>query len=130
MQARFPTGPTKSDQPIFRLASALTLFLPCALLLVLGLRSPAAGGVHWAGVAVLGATGLLALGTTRIGREPVGPTLTMLHVLALGWMFMSLPLSDDWMAYLVQAALLVVPVWVFGVQCLYDSGAPALRLAR
>src|SRR5262245_45534984 len=91
MQARFPAGPMKSDQTLSQLASALTLLLPFVLFLVLGIRHPSAGWAQWCGVAVLGGAGLMALVSTRLGREPVGPTVIMLHVLALGWMFLALP---------------------------------------
>jgi HEAT repeat protein len=63
-------------------------------------------------------------------REPVGPAVIMLYVIALGWMLMASVGVDDWFLHTCEAVLLVVPLGFFAVQCLRDSGAPAHRRAR
>ena len=130
MQARSHPGPSRSGRSASRLARAFLLVLPAGLLLALAVRQPEAGPALWAGAACLGLGGLLAYLTSRGGRDPVGLPIIMMHVLALGWLMVALPRQDDWACHLCQAVLLVVPVWSFGVQCLHDSGASAIRGAR
>ncbi len=63
-------------------------------------------------------------------REPVGPAVIMLYVIALSWLLVAAVGLDDWYLHTCQAVLLVVPLCFFAVQCLRDSGAPTLRRAR
>jgi HEAT repeat protein len=63
-------------------------------------------------------------------REPIGSSVIMLYVIALSWMLLGTVGSDDWFLHLAQAILLVVPLVYFALQCLNESGAPALRRAR
>ncbi|MFQ3593235.1 MAG: HEAT repeat domain-containing protein [Gemmataceae bacterium] len=72
-----------------------------------------------------------ALMSRRVHAETIGPVLILLHVIALSGLVVSQPkVRPLWVVHLAQAALLVVPVWLFGVQILQDSGATALRHAR
>ena len=54
----------------------------------------------------------------------------MLYVIALSWLLVAAVGLDDWYLHACQAVLLVVPLVFFALQCLRDSGAPALRRAR
>ncbi|HMF11751.1 MAG TPA: HEAT repeat domain-containing protein, partial [Gemmataceae bacterium] len=63
-------------------------------------------------------------------RDPVGPSIITLYVIALGWLWVGSRGSDGWYPHLAQAVLLVMPLLVFALQILTDSGAPAIRRAQ
>jgi HEAT repeat protein len=63
-------------------------------------------------------------------REPLGAPAIVLYVIALSWLLLAAAGSRDWVVQFVQALLLVVPLLLFAMQCLSESGAPALRRAR
>jgi hypothetical protein len=107
------------------------LLLPMLLLFVASLRTAgAAAGLLGMGTVFQAlACGLAVMG--RQGwRQPVGPAIIMLYVIALSWLLLAASGSKDWFLYLAQAVLLVVPLLLFGILCLRESGAPALRQAR
>ena len=60
-------------------------------------------------------------------RQPVGPSVITVYLIALGWLWFGIPGIDDWYPHFAQAVLLIVPLAVFSVQTLTNSGAPALR---
>jgi hypothetical protein len=67
----------------------------------------------------------------RLNPESIGPIIILMYVIALSSVVVSQPeVSPLWVVHLTQAALLIVPVWLFGLQILHDSGATALRRAR
>jgi HEAT repeat protein len=73
----------------------------------------------------------LSFGRQRAWREPVGPFVITLYLLALGWLWILPPLSvEDWYPHFAQSVLLIVPLSVFAVQILTNSGAASLRAAR
>ncbi|HVS34787.1 MAG TPA: HEAT repeat domain-containing protein [Gemmataceae bacterium] len=132
MRNRNTPGPApKPASFLLRFLRGAILLLPAALL--------AAGAVRSNGIAAL----LLGLGAlfqflacglafvSRQGwREPVGPAVIMLYVIALSWMLMASVGRDDWFLHTCEATLLVTPLAFFAVQCLRESGAPTLRRAR
>jgi hypothetical protein len=63
-------------------------------------------------------------------RDSVGPSIVTLYVIALGWLWLGTRSSGDWWSHLAQAILLVMPLLVFALQILTDSGAPAIRRAQ
>src|SRR5205823_5596951 len=63
-------------------------------------------------------------------HNPVGPSVIVLYVIALGWLWLGSPGFSDWFPHLCQAVLLGVPLLIFAWQTLAESGAPALRRAR
>jgi hypothetical protein len=132
MQARFTSGSGKpSVGLVFRSIRLSLLFLPLALLLTVSLRVPgAAGVVLWLGTLAQALGCVLALWARQPGREPPGPAVIMLYVIALSWLLLGTVGIHDWFLHLAQAVLLVVPLAFFAAQCLRDSGAPALRRAR
>ncbi len=130
MQAPTAPGTRRPVSAGSRLGRAALLALPSALLMLLALGHPEAALGLWSGVAVLGLGALTAYLAGHAGREPAGPALILLHAAALVWLLVALPGADGPVANLVRAALIVVPVWLFGLQCLRDSGATALRRAR
>jgi hypothetical protein len=132
MRARYATGAPESLAPFWlRLARALLLVLPVGLLVAITLRS-SGSEMHllWLGTLFQALACTLALVTRRGLWEPLGPVLIMLYVIALSWVLLGTYGVHDWLIHLAQALLLVVPLGLFSVQCLYDSGAVALRRAR
>src|SRR4051794_13452553 len=80
------------------------LALPLALLLIASFRLPnAVARLLWMGVLFQGLGILLALWTRQGGREPLGPALIMLYIIALGWMLFSSVGRPDWFLYVAQA---------------------------
>jgi HEAT repeats len=115
----------------FRLLWLAILFFPVSLLLIGGLRS--SGGEHqllWLGTLVQGLGCVLLLLSPGWRSQPAGTPVIMLYVIALSWMLLGAAGLDDWYFHLAQAILLVVPLGFFGVQCLRESGALAMRQAR
>jgi HEAT repeat protein len=117
---------------LIRLVRLLLLLLPA--LLLLGASLPAQEQVKpllWLG-ALFQFLGCLLILLSRQGlREPAGPGLIMLYVVALGWLVAcSPPSGNDWFLYLSHSILLVFPLCFFGAQLLRDSGATTLRQAR
>ncbi|HTU89257.1 MAG TPA: HEAT repeat domain-containing protein [Gemmataceae bacterium] len=116
---------------LMHLGRICLLLLPLTLLLICSVRgNSSAPGLLWLGTLFQ----LLACGLSLFGRqgwrEPTGAALIMLYVIALSWMVLGTAGIDDWFSHLAQAILLVVPLFYFAVQCLMESGAPALRRAR
>ena len=107
------------------------LLMPLTLLLICSARGHStAPGLLWLGTLFQ----LLACGLSLLGRqglrEPTGAAIIMLYVIALSWIVLGTAGMDDWFSHLSQAVLLLVPLAYFAVQCLMESGAPALRRAR
>jgi hypothetical protein len=116
---------------LLRLARVVLLVLPVTLLAVCSLR--ATGTVRnllWLGTLFQGLACLLALIGRRGWGEAVSPVAIMLYVIALSWVVLGGVGLDDWFLHLAQAVLLVVPLGLFALQCLRESGASALRRAR
>jgi hypothetical protein len=68
---------------------------------------------------------------SRRGREQaVGPSVITLYLVALGWLWWGAGDVNDWYFHLARAVLLVVPMVMFALQTLTESGAPVLRRAR
>ncbi|MFO0845028.1 MAG: HEAT repeat domain-containing protein [Gemmataceae bacterium] len=132
MRARLASGPGKpSAGGALRAARLAVLFLPVALLLVVSTRVPAeARPTLWLGGLVQLLVSGIALWAVRAGREPAGPANIMLYVIALSWLLLGAPNREDWVVYLAQSVLLVVPLGFFALQCLRDSGATSIRRAR
>jgi hypothetical protein len=107
------------------------LLLPLLLLLVGSLRGNSVSPrLLWLGTLFQ----FLACGLSLFGRQgwrpPSGAAILMLYVIALSWMLLGTAGTDDWYLHLAQALLLVVPLSYFAIQCLRESGAPAMRRAR
>jgi hypothetical protein len=104
--------------------------LPVSLLTVCSLR---AGDEHrdllWLGTLFQGLGCMLAVVSWRGLRQPLSSAVIMLYVIALSWLLLAANGTNDPVVHVSQAILLVLPLGFFGVQCLLDSGAPALRRA-
>src|SRR5262249_55666300 len=107
------------------------LFLPAVLLLGACLRLPEESRlVVWLGATFQTLVCLLALIGRQAGREPGPPAVIMLYVIRLSWLVLGTGRVSDPFPHPAPATLRVVPLGFFAVQCLRDSGAPALRRAR
>lgn len=113
--------------PIWRLGF---LLLPTALLVVASVRETGANSLMlMMGTAFQGVVCFLSFFSRRSWRQPLGPSVVTLYLIALAWIWFSLR-TDDWFAHFAKAILLVVPLLFFAFQTLHDSGAPALRRAN
>src|SRR5262249_31397535 len=69
----------------------------------------------------------LSLGRRPAWREPVGPFVMTLYLLALGWLWIVPPTAaEDWYPHFARSVFLSVPLSVFAVQLLTNSGAASL----
>jgi HEAT repeat protein len=116
---------------ITRLLRIAALSLPAVLLLGAALRAPESAALMlWLGTAFLALAAVLSFLSRQNWRQPMGPSVITLYVIGLGWLWLGAGTSEDWYPHLAQAILLVVPLMVFALQLLTDSGAIALRRAR
>jgi hypothetical protein len=107
------------------------LFLPALLLLLGSLRLDGRTNLMlWLGTAFQVLVCTLSLLSRQGRREPVGPSVITLYIIALGWMWLGTLSSEDWYPHFAQSVLLVMPLLVFALQILTESGAPAIRRAR
>jgi hypothetical protein len=114
-----------------RTGRLVLLLLPGFLLGIVTLRAPGeARFILSMGTAFQVFACTLALLNGRRLYQPLGPALIMLYVIALGWVMIGGVGLRDWVLYFAQAILLMVPLGIFAVQCLRDSGAPAIRRAN
>lgn len=131
MLSRYTSGSTRPPVHLGALLGrGLLLALPAVLLLTIGLRSPATHPILWGALAALVAVAGWAWLTRQLDTESFGPVLILLYVIGLSGLVVAQPKCEEWLLHLSQAMLLVVPVWLFGVQCLHESGAMTLRRAR
>ena len=116
---------------LLRLGRAGILLLPAALLLMAALRTLPEVNVNlWLGSVFQLLVCLLTFLTRRNSRQPMGPAVVTLYVIALGWLWLGAPSGDDWFLSLAKALLLVVPLACFSWQVLAESGATTIRRAR
>ena len=66
----------------------------------------------------------------RAWQEPIGQAVILLYLIGLVWLWISHGISDGWFSHLAQFLLLVVPLTMFALQTLTDSGAIASRRAN
>lgn len=132
MNAFLLTRPALNTPPvviwIFRV---LTLLLPAALMGLGALRTD--GPVHT--MLVLGMSfqvlvACLSFLSRQAWRAPIGPSVVALYLIGLGWMWLAASGVHDWYLHLAQSLLLVIPLVVFALQTLTNSGAPAIRRAQ
>jgi HEAT repeat protein len=109
----------------------LLLMLPAGLLLICALRHEGSGNrLLWIGTGFQVLVCAINFISRHNRRDSVGPTIITLYVIALGWIWIGTRGSNDWYPHLAQAILLVMPLIVFALQILTDSGAPAIRRAQ
>jgi hypothetical protein len=113
------------------LGRAAALLLPAFLLLIAALRMLDQGSLNlWLGSAFQLLVCLLTFMSRQNPRQPLGPSVITLYVIALGWLWLGTPGGDDWFVSLAKALLLIVPLLCFSLQVLVETGATAVRRAR
>src|SRR5262245_14582081 len=101
--------------PIWRLSF---LLLPTVLLLIASLRHPGPNSLMlWLGTAFQISVCFLSFFSRRTWRQPLGPSVVTLYLIALAWIWFA-PRTEDWFSHFAKAILLVVPLVVFGFQTL------------
>jgi hypothetical protein len=132
MHAPLPgTSGARQASLLLLLGRVNLLLLPTTLLLICGVRSSGfASHFLWLGALFQVLACCLSLLGRQGMREPTSTAILMLYGIALGWLALGLSGLEDWLVHLAEAVLLVVPLLYFAVQCLQESGAPALRRAR
>lgn len=84
----------------------------------------------WLGTAVQVLICSLLFVSGRAWRQPVGPPMITVYLIALSWLWLGGASLVEWYNRLAQAILLLVPLVVFALQTLTDSGALTYRRAR
>lgn len=108
----------------------VVLLLPTALLIGASLRAPAEGSLMlWFGAGFQLIVCVMSFASGSGWRQPVGPSVITLYLIALAWLWFGYK-QEDWFINFSKAILLVIPLAVFGIQVLMESGAPAIRRAR
>ncbi len=131
MQARLgPRSGRSRSSLLVRVIRLAMLLLPVTLLALCSCRAPAnQQTILWLGTLFQTLGCVLAIISWQGMRQPLSPAIIMLYVIALSWLLIGTTGTDDSFVHVSQAVLLVVPLGFFGMQCLFDSGAPALRRA-
>ncbi len=110
---------------------AILLLLPTALLFGATLRPSGEPPLRlWLGTGFQILVCGLSFLSRRSREQPVAPSIMTLYLIALGWLWWGGGTQDDWYLHLARAILLVVPISLFALQMLTDSGAPTIRRAR
>jgi hypothetical protein len=116
---------------VLRCGRVAALLLPAGLLLIAALRDMKEAHLNlWLGTAFQVLVCLLTFLTRQNARQPMGPAVITLYIIALGWLWLGTPHGDDWYLALAKSLLLVVPLTCFSLQVLAESGATTLRRAR
>ncbi|MEI7684784.1 MAG: hypothetical protein WCL32_07130 [Planctomycetota bacterium] len=114
------------------LCRAVILLLPTALLAIVAARQENQGShniILWLGTAFQLCVCFLSFFSRGSWRQPLGPSVITLYLIALAWLFFG-DKHEDWFSHITKSVLMIIPLVVFGFQTLYDSGAPALRRAN
>jgi HEAT repeat protein len=113
------------------LVRTLLLLGSALILLLVNLRLGSASNPYlWVGFVVQALLCLVLLWTAQLGQEPVGFFGMSLYLVGLGWLLLGSYGMRDWVISLAQAALVLIPLVLFALQSLRDSGASEMRAAR
>lgn len=130
------SGSSSSNQPAFssgagRWFRLAVLLLPAFLLLAGSVRaSGPAQTMLWLGGLFQVLIVSMLLMTRRIWQPSLGPSTTIVYLIAIAWLWMGDGVGADAFSHFTQFALLVVPLILFALQTLTDSGALTSRRAR
>lgn len=114
------------------LCRTVILLVPTGLLAAVAVRQGNEGNpnvILWLGTAFQLCVCFLSFFSRGSWRQPLGPSVITLYLIALAWLFFG-DKHEDWFSHLTKSVLMIIPLIVFGFQTLYDSGAPALRRAN
>lgn len=107
----------------------LVLLAPLLLLICSIRYGSAPPDLLWLGALLQLVVSAVALFRRRRLREPTSTVILLLYGIAFASIEVSSARADDWFSHLAQSILLLVPLIYFAVECLHESGAPALRRA-
>src|SRR5436309_452411 len=97
MSARSPGVGSAARSALARLSRIALLLLPAALLVGAALRNLDDANLSlWLGTAFQLLVCLLTFLHRKNARQPMGPTVVTLYVIALGWLWLGTPRGDDW----------------------------------
>jgi hypothetical protein len=123
-------GTYSQSPPTIVLLRLAILILPTTLLLVAASRYPGPPSIMlWLGTGVQALACVLTILSLRGLKQPIGPAVITLYLIALAWLWWG-DGREDWYTNLTKAILLVVPLTVFAHQTLTESGIAAIRRAR
>jgi hypothetical protein len=109
----------------------IVLLLPAALLLIGSFRTEGdLQRTFWFGALLQVLVFSFLLITQRAWHQPLGTAATFLYLMGIGWLWLSRSISDDWYSHVSRFLLLIVPLSIFALQTLVDSGAVASRRAN
>src|SRR5436189_6385750 len=95
---------------IFRLG---VLWLPAVVLLLGCVRSTGMPHhLYWLGAAFQILLGCLLVLNPQTWRQPAGPPVITLYLIALTWLWLAAPAGDEWYTNLARALMLLVPLMV------------------
>ncbi len=132
MHAGSPSRPGRAfPSTISRWLRLAVLFVPALLLLCGSARVEG----HAQTVLLLGGLfQMLVVATLAFTRQvwgqSIGSATTALYLIALAWLWLGDGIRQDWFSHFTQFVLLMVPLLLFGLQSLTDSGALQSRRAR
>lgn len=129
MANHFTSGPRAIDSVLLHIGRWLMMLLPTILLVGAAYRSPEPNPMLWFGTAFQLAVFVLSFFSSQSWRQPLGPSIITLYLIALAWMWFG-DTIDDPFNHLAKAILLIVPLSVFAYNSLYESGAPMMRRAN
>jgi HEAT repeat protein len=132
MQSVLGRRPERQQLPVNHILVRMGILgLPAVILLVGCLRNQ--GVAHrmlWLGAAVEILLGCLFVLHPRTWRQPLGPPIILLYLVGFCWLWLVGDLPTDWFTRTARTVLLLVPLLVFALLALRDSGALAYRRAR
>jgi hypothetical protein len=84
----------------------------------------------WLGATVQALIFCFFLLTGRAWQQGIGTEITFIYLLSLAWLWGSNALGDDLFSHSAQFLMLVVPLALFAIGTLFESGAVAARRAN
>lgn len=104
--------------------------MPAVLLLVVSfLTSDHSGNLFWLGAVIQVLVFCYLISNKRAWHQPLGTLALVAYLIAVAWLWIA-GAPDHWFVHLAQFVLLAVPLTLFAIQTLQDSGAFASRRAH
>ncbi|MBY0521908.1 MAG: HEAT repeat domain-containing protein [Gemmataceae bacterium] len=119
-----------SGRNLTRLGRLIVLVLPTVLMVIGSFRTEeTTSQMMWLGAAFQVMVFAFFL-VTRRTQQGIGPSVAVVYLVGLAWLWLADNKSGDWFFHLAQCILLIVPLVLFAFQMLIDTGAFANRRAR
>lgn len=108
---------------------AAAMLVPTAVLALSSQRQVGDATMLWLGTAFQFCVCFLAFVSRGNWDQPIGPSIVTLYLIGVVWLWFG-DTNGDAVSLLAQALLLGVPLAVFAMQTLADTGGPQLRKAH